>query len=162
MATFDVNTFTIHDDYMTPKSAWEAIVEYIPKGKIIWEAFYGNGDSGRYLTELGFNVIHENIDFFKEDHGEIIVSNPPFSIKKSVIQRLYKLNKPFILIMPVSTLCTNYIKNLFGDTIQLIIPAKRIQFAKLSDGILKTDGRCSFECCYYCYKIGLDRDITFL
>ena len=34
-----------------------ASVAYIPNDKIIWEAFYGDGKSGKYLEELGFNVI---------------------------------------------------------------------------------------------------------
>ena len=42
MAGFHTKTFIKHDDYMTPKHAWEAIQEYIPKNKIIWEAFYGD------------------------------------------------------------------------------------------------------------------------
>jgi len=40
MAGFHTKTFTKHDDYMTPKSAWEAIKQYIPKNKVIWEPFY--------------------------------------------------------------------------------------------------------------------------
>ena len=52
---------------MTPKYAWENIKQFIPTDKIIWEAFYGDGESGNYLTELGFNVIHEPIDFFEND-----------------------------------------------------------------------------------------------
>jgi hypothetical protein len=43
---------------MTPKYAWENIKDLIPKNKIIWEPFYGDGKSGDYLKELGFNVIH--------------------------------------------------------------------------------------------------------
>ena len=72
MAGFQTKTFLKHDDYMTPKYAFENIAHLIPKDKIIWEAFYGDGKSGTYLTELGFNVIHEPIDFFENDKGEII------------------------------------------------------------------------------------------
>ena len=39
MASFHTKTFQKHDDYMTPKSAWEDIKKYIPTDKIIWEAF---------------------------------------------------------------------------------------------------------------------------
>ena len=77
MAGFQTKTFQKHDDYMTPKSAWDNIKQYIPRDKVIWEAFYGNGESGRYLRELGFNTIHEEIDFFENDKGEIVCSNPP-------------------------------------------------------------------------------------
>ena len=65
MAGFHTKTFIKHDDYMTPKYAFEWIKDFIPNNKIIWEAFYGDGDSGNYLQELGFNVIHEPIDFLK-------------------------------------------------------------------------------------------------
>ena len=51
MADFHAKTFLKHDDYMTPKHAWENINHLIPKNKIIWEAFYGDGNSGIYLEE---------------------------------------------------------------------------------------------------------------
>jgi len=85
MAGFHSKTFLKHDDYMTPLSAWDSIKEYIPKDKLIWEAFYGDGQSGKHLEQLGFNVIHEEIDFFDNDKGDIIISNPPFSDKIKII-----------------------------------------------------------------------------
>ena len=162
MAGFSTETFTIHDDYMTPKSAWEAVKDYIPANKIIWEAFYGNGDSGKYLTELGFNVIHENINFFANNKGDVVVSNPPFTLKKEVIERLVSLDKPFMLIMPSSTLNCKYFRESLKDNIQIIIPPKRIQFSKLENGILIKNNKCNFDCFYFCYKMGLPRDIIFL
>ena len=62
MAVFQTKTFIKHNDYMTPKYAWEWIKDFIPKDKVIWEAFYGDGESGAILTNLGFNVIPEEID----------------------------------------------------------------------------------------------------
>ena len=118
------------------------------------------------MRELGFDVIHEKIDFFEENHGEIIVSNPPFTKKKEVFTRLKQLGKPFIMICPSSMINTKYIRELFAndDRLQIIIPRKRINFVKLVDGEVRlTDSdRCNFECLYYCWKIGLDRDITWL
>ena len=108
MANFNNTGFIKHDDYMTPKSAWDNIKQYIPNDKVIWEAFYGDGTSGNHLTELGFNVIHEQVDFFENDLGEIIVSNPPFSLCKDIMNRLYGLDKPFILILPSSKINTDY------------------------------------------------------
>ena len=61
---FTNNGFMTYDDYMTPKYAWENIIDYIPHDKVIWEAFYGDGKSGSYLKDMGYNVIHEKIDFF--------------------------------------------------------------------------------------------------
>ena len=101
MAGFHTKTFLKYDDYMTPKYAWEDIKDYIPNKKI-WEAFYGDGNSGNYLTELGFDVIHKPIDFFTEppDEYDIIVSNPPFSKSKEIMKQLLIYDKPFILIFP--------------------------------------------------------------
>lgn len=168
MANFTNETFSAYDDWMTPKTAWEDIKDLIPK-KEIWEAFYGSGASGKYLTELGFNTIHEKIDFFENDKGEIVVSNPPFTEIPRVLKRLVELKKPFILIMPSSKINTQYFRNTFmkeTDKVQLIIPKKRIQFIKMkADGSLETDKkkmRCNFDCFYYCWKIGLPQDITFL
>jgi len=167
MAGFHTKTFTVHDDYMTPKSAWENIKDFIPKNKKIWEAFYGDGNSGNYLQELGFDVIHEPVDFFENNLGDIIVSNPAFSIKKQVFQRLKKLDKPFIIICPSSTINTQYMRELFSDSenpIQIIIPRKRIHFIKLVDGKIPENYKsvCNFDCFYFCYKMDLPRDIIWL
>jgi len=167
MAGFQTKTFQKHDDYMTPKSAWDNIKEYIPRDKVIWEAFYGNGESGRYLRELGFNTIHEEIDFFENDKGDIVVSNPPFTKCKEVLTRLVELDKPFIMIMPSSKINTQYFRKLFSKSespIQIIVPRKRIQFVKLVNGEIPEDykSKCNFDCFYYCYKIGLPRDIVWL
>jgi len=165
MAGFQTKTFTKYDDWMTPPSAWEDIKAYIPD-KILWEAFYGDGTSGTHLTKLEFNVIHENINFFENNLGEVVVSNPPFTQIPEVLTRLKELNKPFILIMPSSKINTQYFRKLFCDTedpIQIIIPRKRIQFEKLVNG-QKTEHKlaCNFDCFYYCWKIGLARDIIWL
>ena len=74
MAGFHTKTFIKHDDYMTPKTAWENIAHLIPRDKIIWEAFYGDGESGKYLAELGFETINEPVDFFENNLGEIIIA----------------------------------------------------------------------------------------
>ena len=164
--------FSTHDDYMTPRSAWENIKEYIPENKVIWEAFYGDGQSGKDLQDIlkeKNRVIHEPIDFFKNlpDGTELIQSNPPFSCKKEIFTRLRELDLPFIMICPVCMLITQYIRQLFSDTehrLQIIIPRKRIQFIKLVDGKIPDNwkSQCNFDCFYYCYKINLERDITWL
>lgn len=165
MAGFTNETFIKHDDYFTPKYVWEDIKEYIPTDKVLWEAFYGDGESGNYLTELGFNTIHEPIDFFENNLGEIIVSNPPFTLIPQILKRLHELNKPFILLMPSSKINTQYFRKLFcnnAEPVQIIIPKKRIAFNKRVNGeVIKTKS-CNFDCFYYCWRVGLERDITWL
>jgi hypothetical protein len=164
MASFNTKTFIKHDDYMTPFDAWDNIKQFIPKDKVIWECFYGDGKSGHYLSTLGYNVIHKPVDFFKHNLGDIIISNPPFSKSKIVMDRLYELDKPFILIFPSSKINTSYFRKWKDKNIQIIIPRKRIQFVKKINGVIPTNykSKCNFDCFYYCYKMNLDKDITWL
>jgi hypothetical protein len=167
MAGFTAKTFLKHDDYMTPKYAWENISAYIPKNKVIWEAFYGDGASGKYLKELGFNVIHEPLDFFDNNLGDVVVSNPPFSKSKEVLSRLKELDKPFIVIFPSSKINTQYVRNLFKDSedkLQIIIPKNRIHFDKKIEGKTPENWKnaCNFDTFYYCWKMNLPRDIIWL
>jgi hypothetical protein len=152
---------------MTPRYAWENIKAIIPKDSVIWEPFYGDGKSGVYLRELGFTVIHNpNEDFFTHNHGDVIVSNPPFSKSKEVMRRLKELDKPFIIILPVGKLGTQYMRELFkdDDALQIIIPKSRIHFEKQIDGKVPENWKnaCCFDCFYYCWKIGLENGIMWL
>ena len=165
MTGFHPKAFIKHDDYMTPKYAWDWIKDFIPKDKVIWEAFYGDGESGKNLSDLGFNVIHEETDFFTNNLGDVIVSNPPFCKKKAVMTRLKEIDKPFIIICPSSMLNTQYVRHLFkDDRLQIIIPNKRINFKKLIDGKVPDNwgDRCNFDCFYYCWKLDLPNDIVWL
>jgi len=164
MAGFHTKTFIRHDDYMTPKYAWDNIKHFIPKDKVIWEAFYGDGTSGTHLQELGFNVIHEPIDFFQNDLGDIIVSNPPFSHSKEIMNRLLTIDKPFILLFPSAKINTGYFRKWKDRGLQIIIPRKRINFIKKIEGEIPENwvNHCNFDCFYYCYKMGLPNDIIWL
>jgi len=164
MAGFHTKTFIKHDDYMTPKYAWDNIKDFIPQDKVIWEAFYGDGESGTHLKDLGFNVIHEPIDFFQNELGDIIVSNPPFSHSKEIMNRLLTIDKPFMLIFPSSKINTQYFRKWKDKGLQIIIPRKRINFIKKIEGEIPENwvNHCNFDCFYYCYKMGLPKDIIWL
>jgi len=162
MALFNTPTSSHHDSWLTPKSAWADIKEYIPN-KIVWESFFGNGRSAGYLRELGFTVVSEDVDFFEHNMGEVIVSNPPFSIIKEIMVRLFEIDKPFIMLMPSGKLGTQYFRQWKDKGLQIIIPKKRINFDKMVDGVVsKKKSACNFDCYYYCYKINLPSDMVWL
>ena len=165
MAVFPPNSIRCHDDYMTLKYAWEWITYFIPKDKHIWETFYGDGGSCKILSDLGFNVIHEETDFLTNNMGDVIVSNPPFSKKKEVMTRFKEPNNLFIMICPSSTINTQYIRSSFkDDKLQIIIPYKRISFTNLINGKIPNNwgNGCNFDCFYYCWKMDLPTDIVWL
>ena len=108
--------------------------------------------------------MYGNIDFFTNDIGDCIVTNPPFSDKERVINRLYELDKPFIITIPIHSLATRFIKNKFKNKLQVIIPDMRIHFEKKDkdSGQRKTLKRTPFDTIYVCYKMNLPRDILWL
>ena len=146
-----------NDEYETPLSAWASIEAYLPKDKVIWEPFYASGASGEHLRSLGCTVIHEKEDFFAVNRGEVIVSNPPFSLKRQILARLKALGKPFILLLPASVLGTKMMSDLFPD-IQVIVPKGRISWVK--NGVQTNS--VWFASFFYCWKMNLPKDLVFL
>ena len=147
------------DNYKTSFDGWKKIESFIPKDKVIWEPFYCDGSSGEYLRSMGFEVIHNDEDFFKNNKGDVIVSNPPFSLILSVLERIKFLDKPFILILPAPMLSYKWFQKLFKNEIQIIIPLKRTVFKKLGSDKSYTPPLGVF---YYCWKINLENDITWI
>ena len=162
MTTRKKQEFNNDDQYNTTAEIWKSIADYIPQDKIIWEAFMLNNTSSKsieILKEMGHDVEGSTqIDFFVENNGDIIVSNPPYSMKKKIFTRLALLDKPFILVLPISTITKQFVKVLERDKLQMIIPSNRMQFEKAGVEL----SRCWFDTCFLCYKINLEKDITFL
>lgn len=166
MATYTNWNPSKDNDFITPKSAWEDIIKYIPKDKEISMPFFCEGSCANDMKALGFNVIHQDEDFFKHDRGDCVIDNPPFEIKKNIIETLVERNKPFILILPVSTICYKYAK-ILGDDMQLLIPKKRIKFIHYdkTTQTKKADYEkysASFDCLYVAWRMDLPKDIIFL
>lgn len=47
----------------------------------------------------------ENFFYYEpEEDYDIIISNPPFSCKDDILKRLYELDKPYAMLLPVPSL----------------------------------------------------------
>ena len=97
-----------NDEFYTPKYAVEPILKYIPTGSKIWCPF-DTLDSlfVKILRDLGFEVVNSHIDYGTDFFNcEIpncthIISNPPYSLKTEVFNRLFKIGKPFAMLVGV-------------------------------------------------------------
>ena len=148
------------DNYMTNKTEWERIKEYIPNNKKIWSPFFGDGKQKEYFKDMGYDIIHDDEDFFENNKGDIIIDNIPFSKKKDIFKRLKELDKPFILICPSYLLSLKFFQELYKDQIQILVPYTRIKFKHI-DSINKnyTPPYASF---FFCYKMNLKKDLIFI
>lgn len=98
-----------NDEFYTPEYAIEPIIKYIPKQPVtIWCPF-DTEDSlfVKMFKQHGYNVIATHIsngqDFFliEPPDCDYIISNPPYSKKSEVFERLFKIGKPFAMLVGV-------------------------------------------------------------
>lgn len=152
--------FNLKDEYYTPKILVEPIIKYLKDNSTIWCPFdTEDSEFVILLKEAGHKVIHSHIwegkDFFyyePEEDYDYIISNPPFTQKLKVFDRLYKLNKPFAMICGLPILNYQEVGNFFlNKDLQLLIVDKKVSF----DG-----NTASFNNSYFCYKI-LPKDLMF-
>ncbi len=160
MSYLNTRRFGKDNDWNTPSCVWEQIIDFIPREKKIWLPFYNDGYAGEYLTSKGFDIIHENIDFFENNKGDVVIDNPPYKdknrvkVKEQIMKRLIELDKPFMLLMPSTTIQTQYFKNLHNEHFQLLIPREKYNFEKF----IGDKTKCPFYTLWICYKMGFDKD----
>jgi hypothetical protein len=97
-----------NDEFYTPEYAIRPIQKYIRKGSKIWCPFDTQESLFvKLLEDDGHTVIATHIcngeDFFKIEPPECdyIISNPPYSLKTEVFQRLFEIGKPFAMLVGV-------------------------------------------------------------
>lgn len=102
------------DEYYTPKYIAEILVPFIKqKGyQTIWCPC--DKDWSEYVKvfkENGFEVIYSHVDngedfinFEPKEHYDIVITNPPFSIKNEIFKRCISLEKPFCILMSATSI----------------------------------------------------------
>lgn len=106
------------DEVYTADFAVKPLLQYLMlfqqlKGReiTVWCPFdLEDSEYVRIFRENGFQVIHSHIDenknffFYEPDNYDIIISNPPFSIKDDIIKHLDELGKPYAILLPIPAL----------------------------------------------------------
>ena len=153
------------DDFQTPLIALKPLIPYLNKDWIIWECACGKGNLSKELLKKGFKVFFSDINTgtnfltWQLEQFDCIVTNPPYSKKYEFLKRCYEFNKPFALLMPLSTLEGKKRGELYAKYgIQLIIPNKRINFVTPSG---KGSG-VWFQTAWFTYGLDLPKDLNFV
>jgi hypothetical protein len=154
------------DECYTPYYAVEPLLKYVPQDYVIWCPFDKEWSAYvRLFESKGYKVIYSHLeegqDFLQyepAEHYDIIISNPPYSIKDAVVARLYQLQKPFMMLMPVSTIQGQKRFQYFMRGVQLLVFDKRVGFHTRS--MRETTESPHFGSAYFCKDI-LPNDLIF-
>ena len=106
------------DEWYTPESAITPIIQHLPSGSIIWCPFdKEESNFVKVLRENGYTVESSHIDNKDEDffnyepfEWDIIVSNPPYSIRNDILKRVFSFGKPFALLMNTNGLFDSQVR----------------------------------------------------
>jgi|TARA_R100000951_G_C2643274_1_gene181649 hypothetical protein len=163
----NLDSLEINNEYFTCKEAWMDVLHHLDRSKIYLDPFYGDGGNIQNLRDLGLNVIGADLDCFellRNLNFDVIITNPAFSknILTEFLYNLSSLDKPFIIILPITKIFSKYFKTAFRQykSIQLIIPKNRMRFNDPRRPGKKSNP--SFVCAYITYKLDLPSDILFL
>ena len=143
------------DELYTPNSVVDILLPFIPKGSVIFECAVGSGKLRDKLKEEGFDVVCSD-DFFSDfPEYDVIITNPPFSIKDKFLEEAYKRKKPFAMLLPITALEGLKRQKLYSDNgIQIIFPLRRTDF--------NGKGSPWFYTAWFCWKLNLPKDLNFL
>lgn len=163
------HVYQLNDDYRTPRYLVTCLEPFIldfmrkhgiNRPIVIYCPFdTAESEFVRYFKEAEAKVIYGDIktgqNFFETPIPEcdLVVSNPPFSLKRDIMSRLFVAQKPFALLMNLQAMQYQEIGQLFyeeeqrSESVQFIIPDKKVSF----------DGKTAAFCTgYFCWKF-IDR-----
>ena len=154
-----------NDEFYTPSIAVNMVLPFIPSHVTrVWECTaVKESQIVKVLRENGYSVVSTHIedgyDFLKFEPSDydMIITNPPYSLKNKFLQRAFYLGKPFMFLLPITTLEGVERNKMFMDHgLQLLIPNMRFSF------IATKKTGAWFQTSWFTWKLGLDKDLNFI
>lgn len=157
-----------NDEFYTPINAVLPIVKYIKPGAIIWCPF--DTDESNFVKVfrlMGFTVVESHLnngtDFFNciVPTCDYVISNPPYSVKGKVLDKLFNLGIPFAMLVGIVGLFESQVRfNMFEEhDFEIMYFDKRISYFKNYDDP-KPSISPPFSSVYLCSRI-LPKQIVF-
>jgi hypothetical protein len=155
------------DIFKTPAYAVRMLYPYIRKEWKIWEC--ADDNNGRIVQTLrgdGYDVVGTDIlsgfDFLSplmpSPDFDMILTNPPYSIKDEWIARCYELGKPWALLLPIAALGEQDRVRMYKENgIQLLLPPGRINFETPSG---EGSGAWQYHA-WFCHGLDFPQQINF-
>lgn len=154
-----------NDEFYTPYYAIKPILKYIAPNSTIWCPF--DTKESLYVKTFeneGHTVIYTHIingeDFFDIDvpDCDYIVSNPPYSLKREVLERLFDIGKPFAMLLGVVGLFESQARfEMFRDNdFEIMYMNRRIDYFRDYEEI-KPSKNPPFSSVYITHKMLPDR-----
>lgn len=134
------NGINPNDEFYTPIYAITPLLKYLKtNSKILCPFDTEDSNYVKILKENGHNVVYGHIgngeDFFKinvDEDIDYIISNPPYSLKYEVFEKLFEIGKPFAMLVGVVGLFESQKRfNLFkNNEFEIMYFNKRISYFK--------------------------------
>ena len=155
------------DDFQTPVEALDILLPYLTGFSHIWECAAGKGNLAGSLKREGYEVTSTDKDWdFLSAKGnpadaDVIVTNPPYSIKNEFLERAYERCLPFAFLLPLSTLESKRRQRLFARYgIEIVLPAQRYHF-ETPTGRSGKSSSSWFATAWFCHGIPMPRQLMF-
>lgn len=165
----DIVAGSKNDEFYTPVYAIEPIIPYAKRFNKVWLPFdMVESNYVKVFRENGIPFVCTHIsdgtDFFNCEVPEgvdCIISNPPYSLKNEVFERLFKLDLPFAMLVGVVGLFESQKRfNMFkNNEFEIMYFNKRVAYFKNYDDP-KPSLNPPFSSVYLCHK-KLDKQIVF-
>ena len=122
------------DEWYTDQQTVELCISLLnPKPRSVVLCPYDSEKSlfVKELKERGFVVLYGMQNFLEQQyHADYIMTNPPFSIKDQVIERVFHYKVPSLLLLPIDSLGGVKRHNMYKEHgyPSVYIPSKRIKY----------------------------------
>lgn len=156
------------DLFQSPPEIISPLLPYLRDNWTIWEPFCGECNIADNLQCLNYNAVatdlNVGVDFFGDaaqpylDECDVIISNPPYSLKDTVLRRLFESGKKFAMLLPVSALGAQERQELYKNHgVGIIMLGGRVNF-KCPSG---EGSGAWFEVAWFTHGLGFDGRIIY-
>lgn len=143
------------DQFITPNYATDLIVPFIPDSiRVVWECCADDTEkmAGRLWNKWAYNPLHDelqhsglatglrdivatgickglqyNVLAYTPGRWDCAITNPPYSLKKQIVQRFIALDKPFAFLIP-SDFSQWVIDAIKTYDCKMVVPTRRINY----------------------------------